>query len=331
MEAASVVFGNTKINLTLEGTWHLGGVIGKHPYERKYVNELVTNLNNQLWLLSKIAETKPQSAYAAFVTGFKGKLTYFIHTIPNISELLLPLEHNIRQKIILSITGSQTCSDNERILLSLPTQYGGLNLPFFHETANFEYKNFSIINKQLTNINQALIINQDPIYTVNSSEVLKLKSKMKAEKEEQNKNILLTLEESFRRDQKRLNEINREKGVSNWLLVLSVVESGFDLIKQQFWNSIRLRYGWSIANLPTACACGSRSTIQHCISWKKEGFMNIRQNDVRDLTVNQWSANTPLTRKRILAKFEEFDSIWLECMLINYRKLIPWESQYCKD
>ena len=146
METASVIFRNTKINLTLEGTWHLGGVIGNHPYQQKYVNELVTNLNNQLWLLSKIAETKPQSAYAAFVSGFKSKLTYFIHTIPNISELLLPLEHNIWQKIIPAITGSQTCSDNERILLSLPTQCGGLNLPFFHEIANFEYKNFSIIN-----------------------------------------------------------------------------------------------------------------------------------------------------------------------------------------
>ena len=130
--------------------------------------------------MSKIAETEPQSVCAAFLSGFKCKLTYFIHTIPDISELLLPLEHTIQQKIIPAITDGQICSDNERILLSLPTRYGGLNIPFFHETANFEYKNSRIIIKQLTN----LIINQDPIYTVNSSEVSKLKSKIKAEKEE---------------------------------------------------------------------------------------------------------------------------------------------------
>ena len=80
---------------------------------------------------------------------------------------------------------------------------------------------------------------------MNSSEVSMLKSKIKAEKEERYKNILLTLEESFTWDQKRLNEINREKGVSNCLLVLPMVENGFDLTKQQFWDSIRLRYGWS--------------------------------------------------------------------------------------
>ena len=63
-----------------------------------------------------------------------------------------------------------------------------------------------------------------------------------------------------------------------------MVENGFDLTKQQLWDSIRSRYGWPIANLPTTCACGSTFTIQHSMSCKKEGFINIRHNDVRDLT-----------------------------------------------
>ena len=109
-----------------------------------------------------------------------------------------------------------------------------MNIPFFHETANFEYKNSRIITRQLTK----LIINQDQIYTVNSSEVSKIKSKIKAEKEERYKNISQTLEESFTKDQKRPNEINQEKGVSNWLLMLPMVENGFDITKQQFWDSI---------------------------------------------------------------------------------------------
>ena len=118
------------------------------------------NLNNQLRPLSKIVEAELQLAYAAFASGFKSKLTYFIRTIPDISKLLLPLEHTIQQKFIPAITGGQICPDNERMLLSLPTRYGGLNIPFFHETANFEYKSIRIITKQLTN----LIIDQDPVY-----------------------------------------------------------------------------------------------------------------------------------------------------------------------
>ena len=184
LETANVVFGNTKVNLTSEGTRHLGAPIGNHINKEKHVSELVTSLNDQLQLLSKIAETKPQAAYAAFGSGFKSKLTYFICTIPDISELLLPLEHITRQKLIPAITGGQICSDNERILLSLPKRYGGLNIPIFQETAKSEYENCRIITRQLTN----LIINQDPIYTVNSSEVSKLKNK----KKQKNRNEIRT-------------------------------------------------------------------------------------------------------------------------------------------
>ena len=70
-----------------------------------------------------------------------------------------------------------------------------MNILFFHETAKFEYENSRKITKQLTN----LIINQDPIYTVNSSEVSKLKIKIKTEKEERYKNILQKLGESFKK------------------------------------------------------------------------------------------------------------------------------------
>ena len=76
---------------------HLGAVIENSFDKEKYVSELITYLNNQLQLLSKMEETEPQSAYAAFVSSFKRKTTYFIHIISDIGELLLPLEHTIRQ------------------------------------------------------------------------------------------------------------------------------------------------------------------------------------------------------------------------------------------
>ena len=53
-------------------------------------------------------------------------------------------------------------------------------------TAKFKDENSRMIIRQLTN----LIVNQSPIYSVNSSEVSNLKIKIKAEKEERCKNIL---------------------------------------------------------------------------------------------------------------------------------------------
>ena len=100
--------------------------------------------------MSKISKTELQSAYAAFVSGFNSKLTYFICTIHDNSDLPLPLQHTIRQKLIPAITVGQICSNDERLLLSSPTRYGGLNIPFFHETAGFEYENSGIRDRTLS-------------------------------------------------------------------------------------------------------------------------------------------------------------------------------------
>ena len=64
--------------------------------------------------------------------------------------------------------------------------------------------------------------------------------------------------------QRRINLVNCEKGASSWLNVLPLPKHGFDLTKQQFWDALRLRYGWSIPNLPTTCVCASKYDIQHC-------------------------------------------------------------------
>ena len=66
----------------------------------------------------------------------------------------------------------------------------------------------------------------------------------------------------------------------------SLKEYGFDLNKQQFWDGISIRYGWSLSNLPMTCACGSKYDFQHSMSCKKEGLVSIRHNDIRDLTAD---------------------------------------------
>ena len=42
-------------------------------------------------------------------------------------------------------------------------------------------------------------------------------------------------------------------------------------------------------NLPTSYPWGGKSDIQHSMSCRKDGFLNIRHNDLRDLTANVMS------------------------------------------
>ena len=42
-------------------------------------------------------------------------------------------------------------------------------------------------------------------------------------------------------------------------------------------------------NLPTSYPWGGKFDIQHSMSWRKDDFLNIRHNDLRDLTANMTS------------------------------------------
>ena len=64
-------------------------------YKREYVDDLVKDWNSQL-LMSTVVESQPQAAYSPFVSGFKNKLSCFMRTIPDISNLLIPIEDTIR-------------------------------------------------------------------------------------------------------------------------------------------------------------------------------------------------------------------------------------------
>ena len=107
---------------------------------------------------------------------------------------------------------------------------------------------------------------------------------------------------------KRLVKISTEKGVSNWLTMLPITEHGFELSKQQFWDSVRLRYGWEIRNLPTFCPCGSKFDIQDSMGCKKGGFVSISHNNLGDLTtriVSEVCKDTEIERKLLLLSGEE--------------------------
>ena len=100
---------------------------------------------SQLETLAEIAKSEPQSAYTAFTSGFKHRMTYFMRTIPNLQEVLQPLDDTINTKFIPAITEGHNCSEDDRRLLALPVRLGGLGLPIFTELCEREFRNSTII------------------------------------------------------------------------------------------------------------------------------------------------------------------------------------------
>ena len=106
----------------------------------------------ELLILSKIAEVEPHCAYTAFTSGFRNKFTYFLRTIPDIQLYMDPVEDTIRLKFIPAITGGHICTQLERVLLSLSPKLGGLGIIDVTETAQMEFKNSTMMTKDLVGI-----------------------------------------------------------------------------------------------------------------------------------------------------------------------------------
>ena len=76
---------------------------------------------------------------------------------------------------------------------------------------------------------------------------------------------------------------SRDKGASSWLTAVPLVDQGLVLNKQEFRDSLRLRYNMPLSDLPSKCVCGEKYTVCHALSCKKGGFVAQRHDGVRNL------------------------------------------------
>ena len=91
--------------------------------------------------VAKLAEfvlSQPQASYAAFTFGLKHRWTHFLRTLPDIEDLLAPLERAITDALIPSITG-HNCTQVERELLALPVRMGGMGPTNPSQVSALEY------------------------------------------------------------------------------------------------------------------------------------------------------------------------------------------------
>ena len=73
-----------------------------------------------------------------------------MRTIPDISELLKPLEDAIRHKLIPALTEGRSLSDDERALISLPVRLGGLGIINPTQISDEEFQNSTKMTDILT-------------------------------------------------------------------------------------------------------------------------------------------------------------------------------------
>ena len=269
LEEAESVFEGAGVNITVHGKKHLGAVIGQVEHKQEFVSGLIEKWVLQIKTLSEIAAFEPQAAYTSFTSCIRHRYTFYLRTIPDISDLLQPLEDAIRTRLIPALTEGRIITDDERLLLSLPPRLGGMGLVIPPKMSDQEYA----FSKSATITLTRAIVEQRKELPPDLENLSKeAKSKTRTTRREQQSALLGDLRSRMSNMQKRANEICCEAGASNWLTALPLEDKGFSLTKREFWDAVNLRYSWPISRLPSKCACGATFDVSHALTCKKGGL-----------------------------------------------------------
>ena len=285
LDAAEDVFAGTEVKITAQGKRHLGAALGTRSFVEGYVTKCVTSWIEELGKLSNIARTHPQAAYSAFVHAIRGKWHYLARTVPDIQDLLLPLEKAVRQVFIPALTGRAAPGDLERELLSLPPRLGGLGLVNPVTTADSEHQ----ASLHLTSALVCLLAQQGSVMDTNRVPRQLAKKDLKRLKQQQEKQRAAELREKLPPTLQRATDLASEKGASAWLTALPLAVHGFDLPKGSFRDALCLRYGWQLHHLPSQCVCGKDFNQDHALSCPTGGLPTIRHNEIRDILATAMS------------------------------------------
>ena len=127
------MFRDTAINVTI------GAALGSRSFVEEFVGEKVDKWVNEVTKLARFAISQPQASYAAFTFGLRHRWIYFLRTLPDIAELLEPLERALNEVLIPPVT-DHTVTKVERDLLGLPVRMGALGFTDPVVTSSSEYE-----------------------------------------------------------------------------------------------------------------------------------------------------------------------------------------------
>lgn len=175
----------------------------------------VKSRENQLTNFSVIKEAQPQAAFLPFANALRKKLSYFVRTNSNIRPLLLPLERIIRSTFIPALTRGHIC-----------------NYKKYHYFLTNQIRQIgsSIMKSNKITLAHTISIKQQILqYKINEDNLKKFKTEVKKSKKENNKVFIEKILTQMNDKGKHLVDLSTQTGVSNWLMILSITEFGFEL------------------------------------------------------------------------------------------------------
>jgi hypothetical protein len=245
---------------------------------------MVADWEVELENLAEIAKSEPQAAYIGLTKAYRSKFTYFMRTIDSFDSYVSPIDDLLNEKFLPAIFDEEApfqrpLSD----LFTLPIKVGGLGVPNLKNESKTQYE----ASKAITRTHVQSIVMQAPIMLAHRKPPEKIKEEFRTKKEEATKRKVDEIDQLLLPGTARIVEQTRDKGASSWLNAIPLENHGFSLTKQEFRDSLRLRYNLRLKKLQSKCVCGHPFNVDHALVCKKGGFVAQRHDNVKNLLTSQ--------------------------------------------
>ena len=141
LDQAKELFDRTGIQITVEGRPYLGRALGTEAFVTEILKAKVAGWTKEIERLTSFAHMHPHAAFASLTHGLIGRWTYTLRVSRlSSTEILQPMEDQLRQSLLPAITGQPPPDDATRNLLAMPNRLGGLGVvnPLMMSTSQFE-------------------------------------------------------------------------------------------------------------------------------------------------------------------------------------------------
>ena len=280
-EEARQIFGK-EVNITTEGKRHLGAVIGSKDYQDEYCGDKVQRWRQEIIFLAEIAKSQPHAVYIALTKAYKFKFTYFMRTIEAFEDYTdpIPVQEALNEILLPQLFGQEEpLSDELFELVTLTPAQGGLGVPNLKVEAPLQYAASKLFTKHHVESIKCQSVKMRP----SEQSTDDLKRTQQTIKIETVKSRMDSVDASLSPEVLCLVMQSRDKGASSWLNAIPLKDQSLTLNKQEFRDSLRMRYNLPLHDLPSFCACGDRFNINHAPTCKKGGFVAQRHDGVRNL------------------------------------------------
>lgn len=261
------------------GSRYLGGFLGERDLFDSWIAKKTAYWSRAIEALASVAPAYPQDAYTGLQKSLQQEWHFVQRVVRDTGPHFAAVADTLSSVFLPALFGEPIDADDPRLALAcLPVKQAGLALPNPVASADLNYKASTVL---CTHLIDALRGRAEFSSATHSGTTRAVRAELRSRSLDCHNATLASIVHPLPNDTRRIIMRGCETGA--WLSVLPSTVNGTELSRQEFRDSLYLRYALTPPDLPSLCdGCGQKFSVPHALDCPNGGLIIARHNELRD-------------------------------------------------